>query len=113
MDLVVTSRSDGDLVIAEVAGDIDVASAGRFRDELGRIVAATTSHVVVDMCKVPFLDSTGLGVLVGRLKSMRLRDLDMVLVIDDEKLRRNFKITGLDQVFRLFETIDEALAACR
>ncbi len=113
MDLVMSSRQDGELTIAEVMGEIDVASAARFRDELGKAVADATSHVVVDMTKVPFLDSTGLGVLVGRLKSMRLRDLDMVLVISDDRLLRSFKITGLDQVFRLFDTVDEALDACR
>ncbi len=113
MDLVVASREDGDLIVAEVGGEIDVASAARFRDELSRAVAAANSHVVVDMSKVSFLDSTGLGVLVGRLKAMRLRELDMVLVIGDERLRRNFKITGLDQVFRLYDTLDEALDACR
>lgn len=113
VDLVLSSRPEGDLTIVEVVGDIDVSSAARFRDELNRSIADATAPVIVDLTKVPFLDSTALGVLVGRLKAMRLRELDMALVVADDRLRRNFHITGLDQVFRLFETLDDALEGCR
>jgi len=111
VDVAISSRDEGELTIVEATGEVDASSAGRFRDELNRALADAKPHAIVDLTGVPFLDSTGLGVLVGRLKAVRVRGGDLALVISDERLLRNFQITGLDQVFRLHDTVDQALAA--
>ncbi|TWP34354.1 STAS domain-containing protein [Leekyejoonella antrihumi] len=113
MDVTITSRDDGELTIVEATGEVDVSSAMRFRDDLTRALADGKPNAIVDLTGVPFLDSTGLGVLVGRLKAMRINGGDMALVISDDRLLRNFKITGLDQVFRLHPTVDHALDSMR
>ncbi len=111
MELNVTQTPGGDRLVVHVAGDIDVSTAPRLRDELSRAIAEGHNELVVDLTEVPFLDSTGLGVLVGRLKALRLQDGDMLLVTQQERTLRNFRITGLDKVFRIFPTVDEALRA--
>ena len=111
MDLTVTRRQQDGRTILHLVGEIDVATAPRLRDELSRVITEGSHHLIVDLSDVPFLDSTGLGVLVGRLKAVRLLDGDLVLAGAQERTLRNFRITGLDQVFRLFDSVDAALAA--
>ena len=56
------------------------------------------------------MDSTGLGVLVGRLKLVRVHDGTLKLVCTNDRILKVFAITGLDKVFGIFDSIDEALA---
>jgi anti-sigma B factor antagonist len=67
-------------------------------------------QVVVDLGRVEFLDSTGLGVLVGALKRLRGVDGELSLVCAQERLLKIFRITGLDRVFTLYESVDAATA---
>ncbi len=69
--------------------------------------------LVVNLTEVRFMDSTGLGLLVGVLKRVRGLDGRLQLVIDSERLLKVFRITALTQVFTIRETVDEALAADR
>ena len=58
---------------------------------------------------VDFLDSTGLGVLVGALKRVRSNDGDLYLVCTQPRIRKVFEVTGLTKVFSLFDTVDDAV----
>lgn len=111
MDFSVTTSPSGDRLVVQVTGEVDVSTAPRLRDELSQAIADGHHELVVDLSDVSFLDSTGLGVLVGRLKALRLQEGDMLLVTQQDRILRNFRITGLDKVFRIFATVDEALQA--
>ena len=63
--------------------------------------------------KVGFLDSTGLGVLVGGLKRVRAHDGSLDLVCTQQRILKIFRITGLTEVFGIYETVDQAIAARR
>ena len=67
-------------------------------------------RIVVNLEEVEFIDSTGLGVLVGALKRMRARGGSLSLVCHQEGLLRVFTITGLVKVFAIYATVDEATA---
>ncbi|WP_460447215.1 STAS domain-containing protein [Angustibacter aerolatus] len=110
MDLSVSTREHGDRMIVEVGGEIDVYSAPTLRDQLNGLVAAGHHHLIVDMQGVEFLDSTGLGVLVGGLKRVRTHDGTLKLVCSQERVLKVFRITGLTNVFSIHDTVDEALA---
>lgn len=111
MDLTLTTReADGKIVVA-VGGEIDVYTAPKLRDKISELVATGAYDIVVDMHEVEFLDSTGLGVLVGGLKKVRAHDGSLRLVCNQDRLLRIFRITGLAKVFVIHETADEALAA--
>lgn len=111
MDLQVTSREHGPWTVFEVVGDVDVFSAPALRDGMNAAIAAGNTRLIADLSEVPFLDSTGLGVLVGRLKTVRQAGGELRLVITAERVLRNFAITGLDRVFPITATVDEAVAA--
>ena len=63
------------------------------------------------MDKVGFLDSTGLGVLVGGLRRVRAHDGSLDLVCTQQRILKIFRITGLTEVFGIYETVDQAIAA--
>lgn len=110
MDLSVTTREEGGRTIVEVGGEIDVYSAPTLRDRLNALVADGHHHLVVDMQGVEFLDSTGLGVLVGGLKRVRTLNGSLQLVCSQERVLKVFRITGLTKVFAIHDSIEQALA---
>ena len=70
-------------------------------------------QLVVNLDKVGFLDSTGLGVLVGGLKRVRAHDGSLDLVCTQQRILKIFRITGLTEVFGIYETVDQAIAATK
>ena len=110
MDVSVTSKDVGDRTVVDVAGEIDVYTASVLREQLANLVDVGRTDLVVDLTAVKFMDSTGLGVLVGVLKKVRGRDGRLQLVIDSERLLKVFRITALTQVFTIHETVAAALA---
>ncbi len=107
----VTSHTGGERTVVEVSGEIDVYTAPTLREELSSHIAADRTDLVVDLTRVDFMDSTGLGVLVGELKKVRTYGGDLRLVIDQEKILKVFRITALTQVFQIHATLEEALSA--
>jgi len=109
VDLTLATRDvEGTTVIA-VGGEIDVYTAPRLRDRITELVAAGSYHLVVDLTDVDFLDSTGLGVLVGGLKKVRAHDGGLRLACPQERLLKIFRITGLAKVFDIYDTVEAAI----
>lgn len=97
--------------VVEVEGEIDVYTAPRLRELLIDLVNENTYHFVVNMEKVDFLDSTGLGVLVGALKRMRPHNGSLDVVCTQERILKILRITGLTKVFAIYQTVDQAITA--
>jgi anti-sigma B factor antagonist len=108
MDLDLNVRKEGDHAILEVAGEIDVYTAPKLREKLIELVSDGSHNIIVDLEKVDFLDSTGLGVLVGGLKRVRNHDGSLQLVCTQEKILKIFRITGLTKVFPIHGSIADA-----
>lgn len=110
MEVSVTSHERGHYTVVEVVGEIDVYTASVLREKLAEIIDAEHTDVIVDLTGVGFLDSTGLGVLVGALKKVRGYGGRLLLVIDQEKVMKVFRITALTQVFTIHDSLEAALA---
>jgi anti-sigma B factor antagonist len=111
VDLSLDDRQEGDRTIVVVGGEIDVYTAPKLREKLIDLVSAGSYHLVVDMEAVEFLDSTGLGVLVGGLKRVRAHEGSLRLVCTQERILKIFRITGLTKVFPIHASVAEAVAA--
>ena len=111
MDLSLETREAEGRTIVAVGGEIDVYTAHRLRDRISELVAAGNHRLVIDMEKVDFLDSTGLGVLVGGLKKVRAHDGSMELVCSQDRLLKIFRITGLAKVFTIHASEADALSS--
>lgn len=110
MELSVTTSRQDDVSVVTVAGEVDVYTAAQLRAALDEEIAAGRARLVVDLDEVSFLDSTGLGVLVGRLKLVRNSSGWLRIVCRNERILRVFRITGLDKVFGIHSSLGEALA---
>jgi anti-sigma B factor antagonist len=108
VDLGLKVEERGDVAVLAVSGEVDVATVPRLREQLHGLVASGTPRIVVDLDAVDFLDSTGLGVLVGALKRVRSNGGELALVCTSPRIRKVFEVTGLTKVFALFDTVDEA-----
>lgn len=91
-----------------VGGEVDVYTAPMLRDAISDLVADGSHDILVDMTSVDFLDSTGLGVLVGGLKKVRAHNGSLELVCRQERLLKIFRITGLAKVFAIHDSLDAA-----
>ena len=111
MDLKLDHYNKDGTEVVDVEGEIDVYTAPRLRELLIDLVNKNNYQLVVNMEKVEFLDSTGLGVLVGAVKRVRAYDGSLDLVCTQQRILKIFKITGLTKVFGIHETVDQAIAA--
>jgi anti-sigma B factor antagonist len=110
MDLDLQVRRQEDHAVLEVAGEIDVYTAPKLREKLIELVNEGSYRLVVDLERVDFLDSTGLGVLVGGLKRVRNHEGSLKLVCTQDKILKIFRITGLTKVFPIHDSVDDAVA---
>jgi anti-sigma B factor antagonist len=101
--------SQGERTVVEVGGEIDVSTAPRLREQLVDLVTNGKYHLVIDLERVDFLDSTGLGVLVGGLKRVKTHDGSLHLVCTQDRILTIFRITGLTKIFPIHASVAEAV----
>ncbi|SUZ83844.1 uncharacterized protein METZ01_LOCUS36698 [marine metagenome] len=100
------SPRDGCVVLVLI-GELDLAGAPRLRQAVVAEAAAGERHVVLDLTAVDFIDSTGLGVVVGALRRLRTHDGELSVVCPEPRLRRVFEMCDLDRVFTLYGSVDD------
>jgi anti-sigma B factor antagonist len=109
-DIKTEQLSDAAYVIS-LAGEVDLYTAPEFKQQLLEVIAQGASNVIVDFSNTTFIDSTTLGVLVGGVKRLRTNDGQLTLVCSDRNITKIFEITGLDRVFSIYPSREEAIAA--
>ena len=105
-----TDKVDDSTYFISLAGEVDLYTAPEFKQQLLDVISEGGKDVVVDFSDTTFIDSTTLGVLVGGVKRLRAQDGRLSLVCSDRNITKIFEITGLDRVFTIYPTRDEALA---
>ena len=101
----------GDCAVLKIAGEVDVFTAPKLREQVIGLAGQGVVHLIADLSSVEFLDSTGLGVLVGGLKRVRAHDGSLELVCTQERILKIFRITGLTKVFGIYSSVEEAKEA--
>ena len=100
----------GRWALMRVTGEIDMATAPRLRQHVLTVTASKPAGLLLNLDQVDFIDSTGLGVMVGAAKRMRMIDAGFRIVCSQPHLHHLFSITRLNEVFDIYETVAEALA---
>src|SRR6187402_1140470 len=111
MDLVLQIDERDGWAIVRASGDLDLTTAPRLREVVVGIVVQGQPRVVLDLQSVDFIDSTGLGVVVGLLKRTRSHGGDLRLVSTRPSLRKVLELTGLDHALPLVDAVDDALGS--
>jgi anti-sigma B factor antagonist len=104
---------DADTHVIELGGEIDLYTAPEFKERMVQVIEDGKKQVIVDLSKATFIDSTTLGVLVGGVKRLRPAGGTLALVCSDQNIVKIFEITGLDRVFPIYDTRDEALSSVK
>ena len=97
--------------VISLGGEIDLYTAPEFKERMVELIEAGKKNIVVDLSEATFIDSTTLGVLVGGVKRLRPSGGALALVCTDQNITKIFEITGLDRVFPIHDSRDEAIAA--
>ena len=108
LDIDVTER-DGYTVLSP-QGEIDFATGPQLKDALTELLVAGEVNLVVDLLEVDFIESTGLGALIGGRRRAHALKGSLVLVCTEDQMLKIFRITGLDKVFTIHDSIEAATA---
>jgi anti-sigma B factor antagonist len=111
MELELSTSRDGEICVVHVAGEVDVYTSPSLKVALADATGDGCRVIIADLGKVPFIDSSGLGVLVGALRRVREAGGELRLVSEHEAVVKILRITGLDRVFPLYATLDQAMGA--
>lgn len=96
--------------VVTASGELDLNAAPALRDTLIRLIELGRVELVVDMGEATFIDSTVIGVLVGRLDGLRKTGGSVTLVCRNDNVLRTFEIAGIGRTFTICGTLTEALA---
>ncbi|MDA0734070.1 MAG: STAS domain-containing protein [Chloroflexi bacterium] len=109
MDSKIERGTDG-LAILHLTGRLDLASASNFKGQVTKLLEDGVSVVILYLAEVSFVDSSGLGAIVGGLKAARQRGGDLRLAGAQEQMLSLLELTTLISVLRPYATIEEAAA---
>ena len=99
---------DDERHVVAVTGEIDLFTAPEFKQRVSAPIDAGRTQVVVDLTETTFIDSSSLGVLIGAHRRLRRLEGSLVIVCANDAIVKTFRITGLDGVFTIVPTLDEA-----
>ena len=108
-ELSIETRLTGALPVIDLAGELDVYQAPRLREKLEALIADGHPRLVLNLTRVEYIDSTGLGTLVAVRKLAMTQGGEVRLLCPNPAVRRVFEITGLLPVFSFFEEESAAL----
>jgi anti-sigma B factor antagonist len=106
----IEDRTVGGTHVVAVRGEVDLFTAPEFKQRVMAPIGAGVDHVVVDLMETTFIDSSSLGVLIGAHRRLKSRGGRLVVACGAEPIIKTFRITGLDTVFTLTDSVDAAVS---
>ena len=103
------ARHDGYTILSP-QGEIDFATGPQLKDALTELLVAGAVNLVVDLLGVDFIESTGLGALIGGRRRAYALKGSLELVCTEDQMLKVFRITGLDKVFAIHDSVEAATA---
>lgn len=109
MDIKVSVRDHSERVtVAQIHGEIDVYTSPKLKESLTKLIEKGKYNLIIDLEEVRYIDSTGLGVLIGTLKKVREHNGTIAIICNNPQIKKIFNITGLVKIFGIYKNADEA-----
>jgi len=112
MGLVITTHLEGDTAVLELSGRLWILDLP-LRDQIQTLLGEGSRYFILNIEKVDYIDSSGLGQMVSLWTSVRTKDGNLVLMKPNERIRRLLTVTRLNVVFDIFQDEQRALSAIR
>lgn len=103
------TRQEGKVTVIVLEGELDVSSAPTLKELMQKLIDEGKRQFLMDLGKVDFIDSSGLGIFVNAYKRIRSAGGEMKFLKPQEAVRKVFSLTQTDKVFPIYETLEEAL----
>lgn len=110
-DLLIETRMVGDKPVLDLTGEVDSYNSPKLREKMVRMIDEGNTDLVINMAGVDYIDSTGLGTLVGGLKRASEKNGAIRIICPNEQIYKVFNITGLVKVFPIFDDEKSAFAS--
>jgi anti-sigma B factor antagonist len=111
VDVSFTGDGDDGWAVVALTGELELATAPRLRQEVVSLVGEGHTRVVLDLSRVDFVDSVGLGIVVSALKRVRARGGELVVAGAVPRVKALFELTRLDEIIELHDRVDDAITA--
>lgn len=109
-DLVIETRMVENTPVLDLSGEVDSYNSPKLREKMVALIDQGAPYLVINMGGVDYIDSTGLGTLVGGLKRATEKGGAIRIICPNEQIYKVFSITGLVKVFPIFDTEQAAFA---
>jgi anti-sigma B factor antagonist len=109
LNIEIEIEKEGKLEFLNLKGEIDVYSSPSLKEKVLEEIDKGVENLVINLEKVSYIDSTGLGILIGTLKRMKEREGKLYLIFSSQRLKRIFEITGLNKIFSIYESKEKLL----
>lgn len=112
-ELDVRIRRNSNIPVVGLSGDIDSFTCSKLGQAIVGLITDGDFRVVIDLAKVNYIDSSGLGTLVGGLRRVNERNGGLAITNPSPQIRKIMDITGLDKVFSVFDSESEAVTSLK
>jgi anti-sigma B factor antagonist len=109
MNLTVDVNRLDSVTVIDLSGELDAYTSLELRETVVRLIDEGAREMIINLKKVDFIDSVGLGTLVGCLKRSAEHGGSINLVCSNPQIQKVFDITGLSKIFAIYKTREEAL----
>ena len=105
---IATTTQDSETTVVSAEGEVDIATAPRFEEELCKAVELEARRVVVDLTATTFFDSSAIHALLSGAARLQRSGAQVCVVCNDPNIRRLFEITRVDRMLQVHATIEQA-----
>ncbi|MFA9556654.1 STAS domain-containing protein [Evansella sp. AB-rgal1] len=103
MNLQVDVQGNGKKSVVKLSGEVDVYTASVLKEKLNPIAQEAEQLIIIDLSDVHYIDSTGLGIFIGALKTADKSNSSLKIIGANSRVKRLFEITGLNEVIDINE----------
>ncbi len=107
----ISRRQNGDVVILDVNGEIDLYNAPEIKDTINKLIEEKKYNVVINLDKVSYIDSSGIGALISSLSNLKKYQGGLKICNVSGSVRKVFELTKLTSFFEIYDSEQEAISA--
>jgi anti-sigma B factor antagonist len=106
----ISRRESGDIVILDVNGEIDLYNAPEIKDTINKLIEEKKYNVVINLDKVSYIDSSGIGALISSLSNLKKYQGGLKICNVSGSVRKVFELTKLTSFFEIYDSEQEAIS---